>query len=104
MRSTTPAGRWREPTDPQVELRLASTRTIEAFVDDALNAFDTAFSRVEGAAEHDLRVAGRHVRIRVAAPELDRRFLPAPAHPVNDFHDGEPDPVISCWAGAVSGL
>jgi hypothetical protein len=83
---------------------LASTSTIDAFVDDALAAFDTAFSRVEGAAEHDLRLGGRHVRIRVAAPQLDQRFHPALAHAACESEGGQPDLVIACWDGAVSGV
>jgi hypothetical protein len=83
---------------------LTSTATIDAFVQDAFAAFEVAFSHVEGAVVRDLSLGGHHVRIRVAAPQLDERFHPAFAHAALESGAGRPDLVIACWDGAVSGV
>ncbi len=83
---------------------MASTVTTEAFVDETLAAFEHACSRTEDSG-HDFEFAGRHVRVRFAAPQLGARFRPALAHAVGPARSGAtPDLEVVCWDTAVTGV
>ncbi|MEA2685465.1 MAG: hypothetical protein QOE93_660 [Actinomycetota bacterium] len=94
----------RDPLGRLVDPRVssASPEVVDAFVEEAFAAFDRA---AEGWGEADhLRVAGRVVRVRYAAPELRRRFRPALVHLADAAAADAVDAglTICCWDGRAT--
>lgn len=80
----------------------ATPEAIAAFVAGTFTHFDSAFAEC---GETDiLRIAGRRVDIRYAAPELRARFWPTLRH-LEAHPNGHPDPAdltICCWDASAT--